>query len=341
MQVIGNSINLDNLLMNVASDAITGLPPKEHDYRTLSPFRFMLVFAVLYTATVLLPEQVLSPLNRLFASGAALLLEAWGMHASLQGDTLIANGFHARVIDECTPLFMLIVFVSFLAATPARLERKGKAMLLATLFFSCMTLLRIAFLVFVGAQFPAQFHIIHTYLAQSLMILAVILAAVVWLRWGQGEITGLPILSFISRFTLWSSFLFLAWLPVNRWYMQLIDYLLSALFSLFDQQLIIPKVHLVYFQTFNLVTFGSLLLATRLHSEKHDRRYIVAGFALLVSGHLLIRIGNIMATAFNTPWGLPFANSISIAGQYLAPFLLWWIMFKNSNYYRATGGQTA
>jgi exosortase/archaeosortase family protein len=317
--------------MNVANTAITGLAPEEHGHRGLSPVRFVFVFVVLYTATVLLPEQVLAPLNRLFASGAALLLEAWGLHASLQGDILIAGGFHARVIDECTPLFMLIMFAAFLAACPARLERKGKALLLATLFFSCLTVLRIAFLVFVGANYPAQFQFVHAYLAQSLMVLAVILAAVVWLRWERTGVSDLPILGFFSRFILWSSFLFFAWLPLNKIYMQQLDHLLAALFSLAGRQLLIPHGHAVYFQTFNLVTFGGLMLASRAPAGPHDRRNLLAGLALLVFGHLLVRFGNIMATAFSIPWGFPFATSISIASQYLAPFLLWWIMVMNRN----------
>jgi len=317
--------------MTAVTDAITGLPPAEPGHGGVSPIRFVLVFVLLYAATALVPEQVLAPVNRLFAYGSANLLEAWGLPTLLQGDILIAGGFHARVIDECTPLFMVIMFASFLAAYPAGLQRKGKALLLATLFFSCLTVLRIAFLVFVGANYPAQFQFVHAYLAQSLMVLAVILAAVVWSHGERAGVSDLPILGFFSRFILWSSFLFFAWLPLNKIYMQQLDHLLVALFSLADRQLLIPHGHTLYFQTFNLVTFGGLMLASRASDEQHDRRHLFAGLVLLVFGHLLVRFGNIMATAFNVSWGFPFATSISIASQYLAPFLLWWIMVMNRN----------
>ncbi len=312
--------------MNDVSAAITGLPPEENNRRLMSPVRFVLFFIFLYGAAVLIPEQALAPVNRLFAKGSAYLLETWGLSATVQGDTIIAGGFHARVIDECTPLFMLILFLSFLAAYPAQLQRRMKALLLATLFFSCLTIVRIAFLVFVGARYTAQFSIVHTYLAQSLMALAVILAALFWLRWEQGAIAELPIPGFLFRFILWSSFLFLAWLPVNKLYMQQIDHLLIFIFSLFGQQLVTPYSHTVYFQTFNLVTFGALMLASHLPAGVRDRICLAIGLAVLIFGHLLVRLGNIITTAFNLPWGFSFATSISLLGQYLAPFLLWWIM---------------
>lgn len=317
--------------MTAVTDTIAGLPPAEPGRSGVSPIRFVLAFVLLYALAALVPEQILAPVNRLFAYGSAHLLEAWGLPTLLQGDILIAGGFHARVIDECTPLFMLIMFAAFLAAYPARLHRKAKALLFATLFFSCLTVLRIALLVFVGANYPSQFQFVHAYLAQSLMVLAVILAAVVWLHWEQDDISNLPILGFFSRFILWSSFLFFAWLPLNKIYMQQLDHLLAALFSLAGRQLLIPHGHAVYFQTFNLVTFGGLMLASRAPAGPHDRRNLLAGLALLVFGHLLVRFGNIMATAFNVSWGFPFATSISIASQYLAPFLLWWIMVMNLN----------
>lgn len=313
-------------MVTEAVTAITGLGPEEHDRRGMSPVRFVLSCALLYATAALVPEQILAPINRLFAYGAANLLEAWGLPTLLQGDILIAGGFHARVIDECTPLFMMILFVSFLAAYPAQLERKMKALALATLFFSCLTVVRIALLVFVGASYPAHFHLVHIYLAQSLMVLAVILAALVWLRWEQGTIDGLPVLRYVSRFLLWSSFLFFAWLPVNKWYIQQIDHLLAALFALFGYQLVIPYGHSAYFQTFNLVTFGGLMFAGSFPADRRGQQYVVAGIAILICGHLLDRFGNTMATAFNSSWGFPFAASITIAGQYLIPFLLWWII---------------
>jgi len=123
------------------------LPAGEHGRQGMSPVRFICAFVMLYAVVALVPEQVLAPVNRLFASVTVHFLGACGVSTALQGDILIAGGFHARVIDECTPLFMIILFVSFLAACSAGLQRKMRAFALAMLFFSCLTVVRIALLV--------------------------------------------------------------------------------------------------------------------------------------------------------------------------------------------------
>lgn len=297
--------------------------------------RFLFLCSLLFSIAVLIPEHRYDPLNRLFAIGSQYLLEIGGIDVLRVGDSLIVGDFKARVIGECTPLFMIIIFGSFVTCYPAPFKRKIIALTLATLFFSVLTLIRIALLTLLGAKIPSLFPTAHVYFAQGVMVMAVVLAGFTWLRLEQQKLNVTTVGGFVLRFIGWSVFLFLAWLPLNRAYMGLLDHLIANLFAFLGYQLFLPTVHAVYFQTFNVVAFGSLVLSDRTAIRLRQPNWLLGGVLLLIFGHLLGRLGNVLATAFSQPWGFSAATLFSIVGQYLLPFVIWW--HASSTFHPANG----
>ena len=105
-----------------------------------------------------------------------------------------------------------------------------------------------------------------------------------------------------------------------------VDQFMILGFSLFDWRLIIPRDTAIYYETFNIVTFTSLVLATR--SIEWPRRIVrlAVGLAVLFLLHLVHRIDNLLITGFSLISAVRFDYVVCAIGQYVLPFLLWLMM---------------
>jgi exosortase/archaeosortase family protein len=228
-----------------------------------------------------------------------------------------------RIIPECTPLFVVILYVSFIASYPADWKHRGRGLLLGIPVLIAANLLRLALLISLGVKYPGLFEAGHVYLGQFVMVFLVILVSMVWIRqihepqWSSGP------LAFLIRFFALSPLFFFAWLYLNKGYVMLGDRLISFAFGLFNYRLVIPRTHDLYFHTFNLAVFCSLMLSTRSVSSPVRIRALAAGVLLLSCMHLLIRLGNVLATGFGIPPAIGIANALHLFGMFALPLLLW------------------
>lgn len=278
---------------------------------------------ILYTVASLAPPQYLDPLNRITADMVGTFLGLFAGETRVSGSFLTLRGFTVRIIPECTPLFVLILFVSFILAYPATWKDRGWSLLLGIPVLILANLLRLVLLVSLGVKYPGLFEVGHVYMGQFMMVFLVFLVSLVWVRqvhelqWTSGP------LAFLIRFLALSPLFFLAWLYLNKGYVMLGDRLISLAFGWFSYRLVVPRTHDVYYHTFNLAVFCTLMLSTRSITSPGRIRGLVAGLLLLSSIHLLVRLGNVLATGFGIPPAIGIANALHVFGMYALPLILW------------------
>lgn len=134
---------------------------------------------------------------------------------------------------------------------------------------------------------------------------------------------------FLLRFIACSAIPFLLWLPLNREYVRLTDFVVRWLFSLWNYRLDVPCRYAIYYQTFNLVTFAGLVFASRVPIETRKLRVLASGLALIVGMHIAFRICNVLINSFRSGTAAWLSFWIILVGQYLAPVLIWWLSLRD------------
>jgi exosortase H (IPTLxxWG-CTERM-specific) len=289
--------------------------------------KFLACSIVLYALAIWLPESAFDALNENTARMAAYCLNLVGMHPVLSGRSLSQNGFAVSVITECSALYMGILFFSFVVSYPATLRRKFIGFPLGVAVLQVGNILRIAAVFAIGVQSRGSFELVHVYLGQVLMVLFVLAVCLAWLRiWEEPLTREHDILSFLIRFLAFSSIPFLLWLPLNKEYVKLSDQAVTGLFSLLNYRLWMPYQHAIYYQTFNVVTFTGLVLATRKQPPKWKFQLLAAGLAAIFIMQILFRVCNVLVTAFHNEPAERLGAGISLSGQYLLPVGFWLLM---------------
>lgn len=288
--------------------------------------RFVLLALVSYVAATMLPDSLMEPISSYTAGAAAAILGLFGAKSSVAGTIVTCGAFKADIIPECTSIFMVGLFCSFVLAAPASIREKALGLCGGIPLLTLVNLVRIALVVAAGARFPALFEYIHVYLGQIAMIFAVFAVCLVWF----GSVTAVPSFGalppFALRFAAWSALLFFPWLHLNRWYVQLGDHLVRAVFSLFDYQLIISYHHELYYQTFNLIGLAALILASGSLTPSEKMRGLFTGLFILFATHALIRVCDVMMTTFHMESANRLSLLLNVAGNFLLPVILWLVI---------------
>lgn len=283
--------------------------------------RFGIVCILLFSLLSVTPDHLLEPIIRATAAAAAYCLGFLGRRPEVAGSVLTLGRFRVEIIGECTPLYPMALFSSFLLSVPASLQARLAGFTFSAALFSCINILRIAAVTIVGATHPALFEFIHVYLGQVVMVLLVIGTSFAWQRWAAG----LPGRNhpFLFRAVVAASVIFPVFFLADRYYVLVLDRLVAEIFLLAGYRLTFSYQHLVYFQTFNLVLFLAMMLAERRLPSLRHIVWTTAGMAAMVAGHLLFRIGNVMLCGFAWEPALPLTGFLSIVGEYLLPVLCW------------------
>ena len=127
--------------------------------------------------------------------------------------------------------------------------------------------------------------------------------------------------SFLGRFALIAGCLFLVWMKVHHGYIRLLDQFMLFGFSLFGHHFNPARQTPVYYETFSIVTFTSLVLAVRSTPWKTRIKQLAAGLGFLFLTHLFHRIDNFLMVLFNYTGALTVDLTLLITGQYLLPVL--------------------
>jgi len=324
--------------MDTISESLIPSPASaEPAGRTPVWLRFALLCTLFLLAAIWL-EPYLAPLNRSTARMCGMLLSWFGSTPHVRGDVITLSGFSVRIVTECTPLYPILLYASFISAWPASRQRTLSGLIIGGAILTIANTLRIALVTTVGLNIPWLFDIAHVYLGQVAMLMLVFSAALGWLRWSEQAPAALP---FVIRATAWATVLFLPWLSVNVRYVEVLDRLVAVLFSLLMLQymLITPRPFGIYNHTFAVPLLLSLILSAG--GLRPVRRFLgaVAGVLVVAGWHAMFRVSHVLWTALDIPEMEPLHEAIYLLGQFLLPFLIWmcvvWLASKHIRTFRA------
>lgn len=284
--------------------------------------RFALFCTLLMLAALWL-EPFLAPLCRITATQVGALLGLAGCAPLVQGNLVTLSGFSVRIVTECTSLYACLLYGAFVLAQPASAGRTLAGLGLGVLVITAVNLLRIILVTAAGPFVSGLvFDILHVYLGQVAMLILVLAAAMLWLRWSAD---GPAPFAFLFRAALTATALFVPWVVVNRAYVALLDSLVAAFFKLLypGSLLLTPRPLALYNHTFAVPLFLALILAGRNAWTVNRFAATVGGVYIIAGCHTLFRVSHVVWTAYNVPEIVPLHQGIYLLGQFLLPFLLW------------------
>jgi archaeosortase B (VPXXXP-CTERM-specific) len=140
----------------------------------------LLVFSVVYAAiSAVFNDQMI-----LFMAATARLvgsvLSLGGMEISLQGRFISAPNIAIEIIEECTGIYEIVIFIAAALAYPASRREKLIGVIGGAIVLYSLNIVRMVLLVVVGNIRPDWFDFFHIYFWQVTMILMI---ASVWLLW--------------------------------------------------------------------------------------------------------------------------------------------------------------
>jgi exosortase H (IPTLxxWG-CTERM-specific) len=154
-------------------------------------FRFAVAFTLscigLYSVVNALPQAFTKPINEQVARTLGLLLNAFSIPALTNGDIVSEKGLAFQIIPECTPIFTIGIFFSFVAFHPASLAQKAKGLLMGIPVLYMGNLFRLAATFMISRYDGRLFEVTHVYQGQVFTLLLVILCCVLWMSWVERE----------------------------------------------------------------------------------------------------------------------------------------------------------
>ena len=254
------------------------------------------------------------------------VLNAFGMSVAISRNVVSGHGLTFAIVLECTPLLAMGLFACFASFYPAAARKKiiGLAAGLPVLYLG--NLARLVLIFVVSWHKPTFFNIAHVYLGQVFTMLLVVLTCLVWLKWVHTGFSYSPshrVAAFLGRFVIISGCLFLFWIEFHHWYIRLLDWFMTLGFSFFGRRIFFPPLADVYYETFSIVTFSSLIIASRSVKWRKKAKGLAAGMALFFFLHLFHRVDNALVRAFHYTSLFEVDVFLCDVGQYALPILLW------------------
>jgi exosortase/archaeosortase family protein len=297
--------------------------------------RFLLACAVAFTALELSPDYFYYLVNRLNAVLAGHLLSIAGNTPKVNGLIIVLDGFPAQVIGECSAVFLSVLPLAFIFAYPSNWWQKTIGWIIGISLLFSINLIRIALLVYTGANVPQWFEWIHLYLGQTVMVLTVSAISLGWIRW-------LPIAG-NTQFTIWRFsrclllslplFWIMGWVSIA--YIHSLYFILSSVFGWFGAAIHIPDNPHGYaevFHCFNLVTFTSLFWGFNMRQNLQRWSRWVCGLLLIVLTHLIFKLLSVLFFQFHMHWLMVVINAAIQINLFILPFGLWLFLERDMIY---------
>lgn len=140
----------------------------------------LLVFGSLYAHLTASYHDSIVPLMQATAHIVGFVLSVFSSDVSYNGSHCILDGFAVEIIDECTGLLEMVIFLSAVISFGATGRKKALGLLLGIPAIYLFNVARIIVLVVVGAYWPSAFNFMHIYFWQVTLILMI---GSVWVGW--------------------------------------------------------------------------------------------------------------------------------------------------------------
>jgi len=149
--------------------------------------RFVLLFLLLILVVSVIFSQLFTRYhdNMLWlmegtATVCGGLLSLFSDQISYSGTNIWYKGFAVEIIDECTGLFEMLIYIAAVLAFSTTIRNKLIGFLIGLQAILISNIIRISVLVLVGANSWTLFNFMHLYFWQITLI---IMIATVWMSW--------------------------------------------------------------------------------------------------------------------------------------------------------------
>ena len=170
-----------------ASTGGRGVKGRVKDFWFNPAYRFVFFF-LLYLGLVALAypplrERYIHVVDAMAAGTAWVEYQAFGLFSdsvSLTDKVIVFQGFAVKIIEECTGIYEVLIFVAAVLAFPTTIVKKLIGLGMGVPLLYAFNVVRIAVLILVGRYLPEWFDFMHLYFWQATLILMI---TSVWLLW--------------------------------------------------------------------------------------------------------------------------------------------------------------
>ena len=156
---------------------------------TIKNNRQIIVFLIIFILNIILFftlfylfEDSFGFLKKWTAEITASVSHFFGLEITVQDNLLLLKNTTFEIIQECTGLFAIMIYVSCVLAYPTKLVKKGEGILLGIPLIFLLNIIRMVFLVYIGNHHYNLFEYVHSYLWQGTFIIVVILLWFIWIE---------------------------------------------------------------------------------------------------------------------------------------------------------------
>lgn len=125
-------------------------------------------------------HERLGPVQRAIAAAAAVAARGAGGHAVAQGQDIAVNDLIMTVNHECTGIFVVMLFTSFVLAYPASWRARLVGLGVGVPLFCAVNVFRLATLARIVEVYPSAFFYLHEYVWQGILTVVVLVGAIAW-----------------------------------------------------------------------------------------------------------------------------------------------------------------
>jgi exosortase/archaeosortase family protein len=122
----------------------------------------------------------MEPLQRALAATVTVGANELGAGATRAGTTIRLEGAALEINHECTGVFVLLVYATFVAAYPAAWMERLYGMLIGITVLMAVNVGRLILLTLIASKQPSWFAYFHEYFFQGLFIALLAILASVW-----------------------------------------------------------------------------------------------------------------------------------------------------------------
>jgi len=141
-------------------------------------FVVLLLWSLVFWAFSL--HERLGPVQRAIAMASAATARGVGGVAVSQGQDIIINDLVITINHECTGIFVIMLFTSFVLAYPASWRARLVGLGIGIPLFFAVNIFRLATLARIVEVYPGAFFYLHEYVWQGILTVVVLVGAIAW-----------------------------------------------------------------------------------------------------------------------------------------------------------------
>ena len=116
------------------------------------------------------------------ASATGFLARLFDSTATVSDNMVTSDGFAIIIVEECTSLAPLAIFVAAVLAVPSTISGKALGIVLGFVVLFTVNLVRTTSLFYIGSAYPSSMEVVHLLVWQSIMVAVAVSLWFLWMR---------------------------------------------------------------------------------------------------------------------------------------------------------------